>query len=105
GLLAGFAAASFNSYAWLIVGRIVEGIGAAGTAPIAMALAGDLFKGGEQSSVLGIIEASNGFGKVLSPILGSLFGLLVWYSVFFAFSGICLIAIGLTWLCVKEKGY
>ena len=105
GLLAGFAAASFNSYAWLIVGRIVQGIGAAGTAPIAMALAGDLFKGGEQSRVLGIIEASNGFGKVLSPILGSLFGLLVWYSVFFAFPGICLIAIVLTWLFVKEKGY
>ncbi|HLQ97473.1 MAG TPA: MFS transporter, partial [Candidatus Dormibacteraeota bacterium] len=105
GLLAGFAAASFNSYAWLIVGRIVQGIGAAGTAPIAMALAGDLFKGGEQSRVLGIIEASNGFGKVLSPILGSLFGILVWYSVFFAFPGICLIAIVLTWLFVKEKGY
>ena len=32
----------------------MQGIGAAGTAPIAMALTGDLFKGGEQSQGLRI---------------------------------------------------
>lgn len=104
GLLAGFAAASFShSYVWILIGRILQGIGAAGTAPIAMALTGDLFKGGEQSRVLGIFEASNGMGKVLSPILGSLLGLMVWYAVFFAFPAVCLIAILLVWMFVKEK--
>lgn len=104
-LLAGFAASVFDSYAWMIVGRIIQGIGAAGTAPISMALAGDLFKGGEQSRVLGIIEASNGLGKVLSPILGSIFGLIIWYSVFFAYPALCLIAVLLTLFFVKETGY
>ena len=104
GLLAGLGAAFFShSYTWILIGRIIQGIGAAGTAPIAMALTGDLFKGSEQSRVLGIFEASNGLGKVLSPILGALLGLIVWYSVFFAFPGICLIAILLTWFCIKEK--
>src|SRR5699024_8288384 len=94
GLLAGVAAASFShSYVWILIGRTLQGVGAAGTAPIAMALTGDLFKGGEQSRVLGIFEASNGLGKVLSPILGSLLGLMVWYAVFFAFPAVCLIAI------------
>ncbi|WP_284139336.1 MULTISPECIES: MFS transporter [unclassified Virgibacillus] len=104
GLLAGFAAAAFsNAYLWLMVGRIIQGIGAAGTAPIAMALAGDLFKGAEQSRVLGILEASNGLGKVLSPILGALLGLLIWYAVFFAFPVICVLSIFLTWIWIKEK--
>lgn len=104
GLLAGFGAASLsNAYVWVLIGRVIQGIGAAGTAPIAMALAGDLFKGGEQSRVLGIVEASNGLGKVLSPIFGSILGLFVWYAVFFAFPAICLISILLAWIFIKEK--
>ncbi|RLL43972.1 MFS transporter [Oceanobacillus piezotolerans] len=103
-LLAGLGAAFFsNSYVWIIIGRILQGIGAAGTAPIAMALIGDLFKGGEQSRVLGIFEASNGLGKVLSPILGSLLALIVWYAAFFSFPIISLISVILVWIFVKEK--
>jgi ACDE family multidrug resistance protein len=106
GLLAGIASAKFSSpYAWILVGRALQGIGAAGTAPIAMALTGDLFKGAAQSKVLGIVEASNGMGKVLSPILGSLFGLVVWYAVFFAFPAICVVSILLTWIFIKEKSH
>lgn len=106
GVVAGLGAAIFsNSYVWILIGRTLQGIGAAGTAPIAMALTGDLFRGGERSRVLGIVEASNGLGKVLSPILGSLLGLIVWYSVFFAFPAICLISILLTWIFIKEKSF
>jgi len=104
GLLAGAAAAWFsNAYFWVLAGRIMQGIGAAGTAPIAMALTGDLFKGAEQSKVLGLVEASNGFGKVISPILGSLLALLIWYAAFFAFPAFCLISVLLTIFCIKEK--
>ncbi|GIN40500.1 MULTISPECIES: MFS transporter [Heyndrickxia] len=104
GILAGAAAAWFsNAYIWILAGRVMQGIGAAGTAPIAMALTGDLFKGGEQSKVLGLVEASNGFGKVISPILGSLLAILFWYAAFFAFPIFCLISILLTVFFVKEK--
>lgn len=104
GLLAGAATAWFsNPYMWMIAGRILQGIGAAGTAPIAMALTGDLFKGGEQSRVLGLVEASNGFGKVVSPIIGSLLALLFWYAAFFAFPVFCLLSILLTIFFVHEK--
>lgn len=104
GFLAGAAAAWFsNSYMWILAGRIMQGMGAAGTAPIAMALTGDLFKGGEQSKVLGLVEASNGFGKVISPIIGSLLALLFWYAVFFAFPIFCLISVLLTIFFIKEK--
>ncbi|WP_338473168.1 MFS transporter [Niallia sp. XMNu-256] len=104
GILAGAAAAWFDSaYTWILAGRIMQGIGAAGTTSMAMALTGDLFKGGEQSKVLGLVEASNGFGKVVSPIIGSLLALLVWYAVFFAFPIFCLVSILLAIFFIKEK--
>lgn len=104
GLLAGAAAAWFNNaYMWIMAGRVLQGIGAAGTAPIAMALTGDLFKGGKQSKVLGLVEASNGMGKVISPIIGALLALWFWYAAFFAFPIFCLISILLTIFFVKEK--
>jgi MFS transporter, ACDE family, multidrug resistance protein len=104
GLLAGSAAAWFsNPYIWILTGRVMQGMGAAGTAPIAMALTGDLFKGAEQSKVLGLVEASNGFGKVISPIIGSLFALIFWYAAFFAFPVFCLISIILAIFFIKEK--
>jgi MFS transporter, ACDE family, multidrug resistance protein len=104
GILAGSAAAWFdNAYTWILAGRIMQGIGAAGTTSMAMALTGDLFKGGEQSKVLGLVEASNGFGKVVSPIIGSLLALLVWYAVFFAFPIFCLVSILLAMFFIKEK--
>ncbi|WP_232490040.1 MFS transporter [Neobacillus cucumis] len=104
GLLAGTAAAWFsNAYLWIMAGRIMQGIGAAGTAPIAMALTGDLFKGSEQSKVLGLVEASNGLGKVISPIIGSLLALLFWYAAFFAFPVFCFISVLLTIFFIKEK--
>src|SRR5699024_12029024 len=103
GLPAGFGAAAWpHAYVWILIGRILQGIGAAGTAPIAMALTGDLFKGSEQSRVLGIVEASNGLGKELSPIIGALLGLFNWYSVFFAFPAICLVSVLLSWIFIKE---
>lgn len=105
GLLAGVAAAWLkeNAYAWILAGRLMQGIGAAGTAPIAMALAGDLFQGGRRSKVLGLLESSNGMGKVASPILGSLFALIIWYAVFFAFPIFCGIAVLLMVFFVREK--
>ena len=104
GILAGASAAWFsNAYTWILAGRIMQGIGAAGTTSMAMALTGDLFKGGEQSKVLGLVEASNGFGKVVSPIIGSLLALLFWYAAFFAFPIFCLISILLTIFFIKEK--
>ncbi|MCL6479517.1 MAG: MFS transporter [Peptococcaceae bacterium] len=105
GVVAGLAGIYLDkgaAYPTILGGRILQGIGAAGTAPIAMALCGDLFAGKDRSKALGIIEAANGFGKVLSPVLGSLIGLIAWYATFLFFPAVVVpIVIGL-WLLVKE---
>ncbi|SFJ31563.1 MFS transporter, ACDE family, multidrug resistance protein [Thermoflavimicrobium dichotomicum] len=103
GLLAGISAlVNGGSYPFLLASRILQGIGAAGTSPIAMVLISDLYQKEERSKALGINEASNAFGKVLSPIFGSLLLLISWYAMFFVFPLLCLpIAIAL-WKVIKE---
>ncbi|MCQ2560401.1 MAG: MFS transporter, partial [Clostridia bacterium] len=105
GLLSGLSVWLLGSKAFglLLAGRIIQGIGAAGTAPVAMALCGDLFQGSQRSKILGLMEASNGFGKVISPILGSALGLIIWYAVFLFFPIIMVpVVLALAFL-VKEK--
>lgn len=101
GLLAGLGAI-WGSYPILITARAVQGLGAAGTAPIAMALAGDLYDGAVQSKALGLTEASNGIGKVISPILGALLALIVWHAAFFAFPGFCMLSLLAVLFLIKE---
>ncbi len=103
GLLTGFASIWGGGIYWLMLtGRILQGLGAAGTAPITMALVSDLYKKDERSSALGTIEAANGLGKVVSPILGSLIALITWYALFFTFPILTVpIALAL-WFFVKE---
>lgn len=101
GILAGFGAI-WDSYAVIIAARAIQGIAAAGSAPIAMALVGDLYDGGTESKALGLIEASNGTGKVLSPIIGSLLVLIVWYASFFAFPVFCALSLLAVIFLIKE---
>lgn len=104
GLLAGASAIFFkeNAFPWILGGRIIQGIGAAGTAPIAMAFCGDLWKGKERAKSLGVIEASNGMGKVTSPILGALVGLIAWWAIFFFFPIVIAVVILGVWFLCKE---
>jgi len=103
GLISGLSAWLMAEPYWIIlVGRFVQGVGAAGAAPIVLPLVGDMFKSEKEvSSGLGLIETSNTFGKVLSPILGSALAMFAWFLPFFAFPIFCLISILLVFFLVK----
>jgi ACDE family multidrug resistance protein len=103
GLISGLAVTFFaKSFPILLLGRVVQGIGAAGTGPIAMALVSDIFTSNERSKALGSLEAANGLGKVLSPILGSVIALIVWYAIFFVYAIFALPVAIAVWLLIKE---
>ncbi|MFZ5823118.1 MAG: MFS transporter [Bacillota bacterium] len=92
-----------DGFTVVMAGRIVQGLGAAGTAPVAMAFVGDLFGGPQRVTALGILEASNGVGKVVSPILGALVGALaVWWGVFFAYAAMSVPFALAVWFLTKE---
>jgi len=104
GLIAGFASWKMEDpYTMIIIGRVLQGVGAAGAMPIVLPLVGDLYKDDSEktSSCLGIIETSNTFGKVLAPILGSVFAALLWFLPFFSISALSLISIVLIFFFVK----
>lgn len=91
-----------GAYTVILAGRFLQGIGAAGAFPIVIPLVGDMFKEEEEvSKSLGIIETSNTFGKVISPILGAFLGSIVWFFPFIAIPALCLISILLVIFLVK----
>ncbi|WP_233711073.1 MFS transporter [Lederbergia citrisecunda] len=104
GVLSGWASWQFDSaFTWIIIGRILQGIGAAGAFPIVIPLVGDIYKKEEDvSSSLGIIETANTFGKVLSPILGALIAGVIWFLPFFAIPVFCIISFLLIMVFVRK---
>lgn len=104
GVISGWAGWKMNDPYWMIlVGRTLQGVGAAGAAPIVMPLVGDMFKSdSEVSKNLGIIETSNTLGKVLSPILGAALSGFVWFLPFFSIPVFCLVSILLMIFLVKS---
>lgn len=104
GLISGWAAWKLDSaYGLILAGRALQGVGAAGAMPIVLPLVGDMFKDEDDvSSCLGLIETSNTFGKVLSPILGSLLAGFIWFLPFFSFPVFCTISVIMVMLLVKS---
>src|SRR3954453_9974016 len=103
GLIAAWAGWKMDDPYWIIlIGRALQGVGAAGAFPIVLPLIGDMFETDEEvSSSLGLIETSNTLGKVLSPILGSFLAGFVWFIPFFSIPVFCLVSILLMWFLVK----
>lgn len=103
GLVSGFAAWKLNDAYWVIlIGRSLQGVGAAGAFPIVLPLVGDMFKSDDDiSSTLGLIETSNTFGKVLSPILGAFLAGFIWFLPFFSFPVFCAISTVMMLFLVK----
>jgi ACDE family multidrug resistance protein len=104
GILAGLFAVLFKekAFSWIIIARIIQGIGAGGTYQLSMALVGDLIQSGERSQVLGLLEASNGLGKVVSPLAGAAIALISWYTPFFVYGILAIPIAFLILLVVKE---
>ncbi|MEC0303993.1 MFS transporter [Terribacillus saccharophilus] len=104
GLIAGiFAVGSDSPYLWILIGRILQGIGVAGAAPVVLPLVGDMFEKDEDvSATLGIVETANTFGKVLSPVLGALLAGFLWYLPFYAIPVFCAISFLLVLFLIKK---
>lgn len=104
GLISGWAAwKSENPFLLILLGRVLQGIGAAGAFPIVLPLVGDMFKRDKDiSTTLGVIETSNTFGKVLSPILGSFLAGVIWFLPFFSIPLFSLVSLLLILFLVKK---
>ncbi|CEG27505.1 MFS transporter [Bacillus sp. B-jedd] len=103
GLISAWASWKAADAYWIILaGRALQGVGAAGAAPIVLPLVGDMFKREDDvSSTLGVIETSNTFGKVLSPVLGAFLAGILWFLPFLLIPVFCAISILMMIFLVK----
>ena len=104
GLVTGWASWSLEDpYSMILIGRVLQGIGSSGAAPVVLPLVGDLFKSDKDVSAgLGLIETSNTIGKVLSPILGAFLASFLWYLPFLSIPVFSLISILLVIFLVES---
>ncbi|UOQ84593.1 MFS transporter [Gracilibacillus salinarum] len=98
GLISAFAAWKLdNPFIMILIGRFLQGIGASGAFPVVIPTVGDMFDDeSDVSAGLGLIETSNTFGKVLSPIIGALLAMFIWFLPFLfipIFSGIAVVLV------------
>ncbi len=94
----------FPSYHLLLVGRVIQGIGAAGTNLLAIAFVADLYQDRKRAEYLGYLETSNSIGKLISPLLGSLAALGGWFITFLVYPLLSLptAILSLLWLPHKK---
>lgn len=85
---------SAGSFALLLAGRVVQGLGAGGIMPIATAEFGTSFPPEKRGMALGLVGAAYGIGSVLGATAGSaivnIFGAASWQWVFYMNLPICL---------------
>ena len=86
----------------LIVFRIVQGLGAGATAPMAMTIVGDIYTVAERAKVQGYIASVWAAASVLGPTLGGLFSqFLSWRGIFFVNVPLCIAA---GWMLIRSYG-
>lgn len=94
-----FGATAF-SFGWLVGGRLLQGVGSAGSIPLAMALIVETFPPERRGRALGIWNAAAPIGMMLGPALGGLiveaFG---WHAIFVMIAALALVSLGVAaWL-------
>jgi len=106
GLLSGLAVLLMERPFYVILaGRLMQGFGSATPMYLTTALAGDIFQSSERHQTVGLLEAANGTGKIMSPLIGATFGLLAWYAPFFLYPLVSLPVALAIWYTVQEPGH
>lgn len=87
----------------IIIGRVVQALGAGALVPVSLALVGDIFPPERRAQPLGIIGAVDTLGWVLGHLYG---GILVqfipWQGLFWINVPLTLIAMGLVWWALRD---
>lgn len=89
-----------GSMIWLIVFRIVQGLGAGAIAPMSMTIVGDIYTVAERAKVQGYIASVWAVSSVVGPALGGLFAQFdAWRWIFFVNIPLCALA---AWMLLRR---
>jgi MFS family permease len=62
---------SFAGLPWMVLGRVLQGLGGGGLVPLSLALAADLYRGGARNIALGSVASLQEAGSVFGPLYGA----------------------------------
>ena len=89
---------------YLIIARVVHGVGAALIFPVSIAVVSSTFSGPRQARAIGVVLGTSAIGQALGPFIGGTFSeYLSWRDVFFINIPFCIAAIYLMLRFVKES--
>jgi EmrB/QacA subfamily drug resistance transporter len=101
--LASVACALAPSLAWLLIGRVVQGIGAAMLMPNSLAILGDAFGGEARGRAIGTWAAAGAMAGAIGPVLGGwLIDTVGWRAIFLLNLPVAGAAILLAWRFVGD---
>ncbi|AEJ44796.1 MFS transporter [Alicyclobacillus acidocaldarius] len=104
GGIAAVGASAAHSYAWVLGGRVVQGVGAAFAMPLALPLAGDLAEEGGRGRAAGFTEVGNTLGKLMSPVLGALLATWAFFAPFWAVFALCgSLSAAIAWMIPERR--
>jgi EmrB/QacA subfamily drug resistance transporter len=89
--------AAAPSFAILLAGRAIQGVGAGGIFPVASAVIGDTFPPEKRGSALGLIGAVFGLAFIIGPIIGGILLLAGWRWLFLINLPIAALVVAMGW--------
>ncbi len=93
-----------QSVVQLILARVVQGVGAAMTIALSMAIVTAAFRDHERGKALGILGAVVSTGLLIGPVLGGfLLDIFDWRSVFYTRVPIGVVGIVMAWVLLREQ--
>ncbi|MFO7168383.1 MAG: MFS transporter [Chloroflexota bacterium] len=95
-------AAAAPSFWLLLVGRVLQGLGAGGIFPVASAVVGDSFPPERKGFALGMIGAVFGLAFIIGPILGALLLQIGWRWIFLVNLPVAALVMLLGWLALPD---
>lgn len=102
--IAGILCALAPSFSFLLISRVIQGIGIAGMAPMALILIGDLYDGSKKVAAMGSLSSTRSAGGVIAPLLGGSLASLSWKFSFMVYTASIPLAVVLWfWFPFPEK--
>ncbi len=91
--------ASAEGLAWIVAGRVVQGLGAGGLVPPTLALVADTWPPRRRAVPLGLVSAAQEVGSVVGPLVGAaILALAGWRVIFWANLVGAVVLVGVFWL-------
>ncbi|WP_221797165.1 multidrug effflux MFS transporter [Oceanobacter mangrovi] len=100
-LVGTFISTFAHSFEWMLFGRVLQGVGAAGPRVMVVTIVRDQYSGAEMARVLSLVMTIFIFSPVVAPLVGQLVLLFAGWRAIFGLLGVICLAL-LAWFSIRQ---